>query len=369
MNNPKKNILPFIIMAMTVILNIYSQDQESSNSFILEKNNEVPNIILMIGDGMGLSQISAAMYSNKNTTALEEMQYFGLSKTHSYNQLVTDSAASGTAMACGEKTFNGVIGINPKNKQLESILEYCNTKDFSTALIVTSSIVHATPASFYANVNSRRQYEDIALQLRYHNVNYFIGGGKKHFTRRADKRNLIKEMEEEGYGIVNNLDNFNNSNNQKLGFFTYDDEPPPISAGRKPGLESLIESTLNKLKNDKKPFFLMVEGSQIDWGGHANELPYVLSEFKDFNKAISSALKFAKDNGNTLVVVTADHETGGLAIKKGNLKKNSVIGDFTTVGHSGSMVPVFSYGPNSELFNGIYDNTAIFSKLKTAVDN
>tara|TARA_X000000368_G_C22544635_1_gene499402 strand:- start:194 stop:571 length:378 start_codon:yes stop_codon:yes gene_type:complete len=123
-----------------------------------------------------------------------------------------------------------------------------------------------------------------------------------------------------------------------------------------------------KLKNDKKPFFLMVEGSQIDWAGHANDLPYILSEFKDFDKGISSALKFANENLNTLVVVTADHETGGLAVKKGSLKRNQVFGDFTTIGHSGSMVPVFSYGVNSYLFTGIYENTAIYSKLKIAVD-
>ena len=363
----KKKII-FILLAIAAKSNIYSQEQEYPKSFTLESSNKNPNIILMIGDGMGLSQISAGMYSNKNSTALEDMQYIGLSKTHSYNQLVTDSAASGTAMACGEKTYNGVVGIDPKNKQLESILEYCNSKNFSTALIATSSIVHATPASFYANVNSRRQYEDIALQLRYNSVDYFIGGGRKHFNRRSDKRNLIEEMEEEGYDIVNNLDNYNKSSSQKLGFFTYADEPPPINSGRKPGLKALVESTLDKLKDDKKPFFLMVEGSQIDWGGHANELAYVISEFKDFNNAISSALKFAKNDGNTLIVVTADHETGGLALKKGNLKKSTVVGDFTTIGHSGSMVPVFSFGPNAELFSGIYENTAIFSKLKTTVN-
>ena len=363
-----KNHIKIIFLLTSVIFTVHSQDQEYPKSFNLENTDKAPNIILMIGDGMGLSQISAGMYSNKNTSAFEEMQYIGLSKTHSYNQLVTDSAASGTAMACGEKTYNGVVGINPKNKKLESILEYCNSKNFTTALIATSSIVHATPASFYANVNSRRQYEDIALQLRFNSVDYFIGGGKKHFNRRKDKRNLIEEMEEEGYDIVNNLDDFDKSNSKKLGFFTYADEPPPINSGRKPGLEFLVESTLDKLTNESKPFFLMVEGSQIDWGGHANDLSYIVSEFKDFNKAISSALKFAKNDRNTLIVITADHETGGLALNKGNLKKGTVVGDFTTIGHSGTMVPVFSFGPKSELFKGIYENTAIFSKLKVAVD-
>jgi len=365
----KRKFFIFIIIIFVAGLKIHSQDQEYPKSFTLENYKRPPNIILMIGDGMGLSQISAGMYSNKNSSALEEMEYIGLSKTHSYSQLVTDSAASGTAMACGLKTYNGVVGVGPKNQQLESILEYCSSKDYSTALIATSSIVHATPASFYANVNSRKQYEDIALQLRYHDINYFIGGGRKHFNRRADKRNLIEEMKSEGYDIVNNLDGFKNSENKKLGFFTYPDEPPPINEGRKPGLGPLVQSTLEKLKNDNKPFFLMIEGSQIDWGGHANELSYIISEFKDFNKAISSALEFVKIEENTLLVITADHETGGLALRKGNVKKGSVSGDFTTGGHSGTMVPVFSYGRKAELFKGIYENTAIYSKLKIAVDN
>ena len=345
---------------------ILAQDQEYPKSFSISKR--LPNIIFMIGDGMGLSQITAGIYSNGNTSSLEEMNYVGLQKTHAHNRLVTDSAASGTAMACGEKTFNGVIGINSKNKKLESILEYCMTKDYETAIIATSSVVHATPASFYANVISRREYEDIALQLRFHDINYFIGGGQKYFNRREDKRNLIKEMEGEGYTFVNNINNFINSSSDKLGFFTYSDEPPQKSMGRKPSLEVLVEATLVKLKANNKPFFLMVESSQIDWGGHANDLPYIISEFKEFNIAINSAIEFAKNDKNTLVVVTADHETGGLAIKKGNLKRNSVSGDFTTIGHSATMVPVFSYGPHSEIFSGIYDNTAIYNKFKTAVD-
>ena len=249
----------------------------------------------------------------------------------------------------------------------KNCIEYCIKKDYNTALIATSSIVHATPASFYANVTSRREYENIALQLRYHDVNYFIGGGQKHFNRRDDKRNLLTEMEDDGYILVNNLSDYVDANNEKLGYFTYSDEPPRINEGRKPQLEELVSATLEKLENTKKPFFVMIEGSQIDWGGHANDVPYIISEFKDFDKAIESSLEFAKDNGNTLVLVTADHETGGFAIEKGNLKRGSVSGDFTTIGHSGSMVPVFSYGKNADLFKGIYENTAIFDKLKTAV--
>ena len=152
-----------------------------SNLYCQEK---LPNIIIMIGDGMGLTQISSGMYANNNSTALEGFEYVGLSKTHALDKLVTDSAASGTAMACGVKTYNGVIGIDGKNKSHPSILEICQKKGYKTGLVATSSIVHATPASFYAKVISRRLYEKIAFQLANTIVDLFVGGGKDYFTKR-----------------------------------------------------------------------------------------------------------------------------------------------------------------------------------------
>jgi alkaline phosphatase len=326
-----------------------------------------PNIILMIGDGMGLTQISSGMYANGNQTALEECSYIGLSKTAAANKLVTDSAASGTAMACGIKTYNGVLGIDIKNKRHQSILEICKEKGYTTALLATSSIVHATPASFYAKVPSRREYETIALQLSQHQVDYFIGGGKKFFNNRKDNRNLINEMK--NYTFVKTLREFEASNAQKIGFLTYDEEPPSLIEGRVPSLNELTALTLQKLNATDQPFFMMIEGSQIDWGGHANNLDYVVSEFKEFDTAIRTVLEFAKEDGNTLVIITADHETGGLALMDGNLEKGKVKGSFNTVGHSATMVPVFSFGIQSELFTGIYENTEIFQKMVTALAN
>lgn len=147
------------------------------STFSFLQSQETPNIIIMIGDGMGLTQITAGMYSNNNTIALEDFEFIGLSKTHALGQLVTDSAASGTAMACGIKTYNGVIGIDKNNAHQPSILELSQKKGYSTGLVVTSSVVHATPASFYAKVPSRKLYEDIALQLSQHSLDLIIGGG------------------------------------------------------------------------------------------------------------------------------------------------------------------------------------------------
>ena len=329
-----------------------------SNSVVWSQDS--PNIILLIGDGMGLTQISAGMYSNGNSTALEGFEYIGLSKTSSSNSLVTDSAASGTAMATGVKTLNGVLGISSKNIKQKSILEICQEFNYTTALIATSSIVHATPASFYAKEDSRYNYQNIALQLSKHSIDMFVGGGSKHFMSRKDKRNLIKEMSE--YTFVKSISEYEKSKASKIGYFTYFDEPPAIIEGRSSNLDKLTKITLDKLHLKNKPFFITIEGAQIDWGAHDNNLKYVTSEFKDFNAAVQEALNFAKYYGNTLVVVTADHETGGLSLLGG--KKNRVFGKFNTEGHSATMVPVFSFGPNAESFKGIYENTEIFEKLK-----
>tara|TARA_B100000768_G_scaffold168001_1_gene172522 strand:+ start:1002 stop:1955 length:954 start_codon:yes stop_codon:yes gene_type:complete len=317
----------------------------------------------MIGDGMGLSQISAGMYSNDNSTALEDFEYIGLSKTSSSNSLVTDSAASGTAMASGVKTLNKVLGIDPENIFQKSILEICQEKGYKTGLIATSSIVHATPASFYANEISRYNYENIAFQLSKQNIDLFVGGGSKYFTSRKDKKNLIKEMLK--YDFVKSIKEFEKSKASKIGFFTYFDEPPSIINGRAPNLDKITRIAIDKLSSSNSPFFIMIEGSQIDWAGHNNNGKMLISEFKDFNSAIKEALNFAKSEGNTLVVVTADHETGGMSFSG---RVNRVFTKFNTKSHTATMVPVFSYGPNSQLFKGIYENTEIFKKLKTTLE-
>ena len=326
-----------------------------------KKNKVSTNIILMIADGAGLSQITASIYKNENKSNLEYFDVIGLQKTHSSNSLITDSAASATAMACGTKTVNGAIGVDSKNRPYESILKICEKKGYNSGIIVTSSIVHATPASFYANVISRYDYQDIARQLSESQVDFFIGGGKKHFIKRNDKKNLITEMKD--WEFVNSLDQFDLSTSKKIGYFISYEEPPSLIEGRKPLLDIGLNSILKKLNSRKKPFFLLVEGSQVDWGGHDNDLEYVTKEYIEFDRAIGVALKFVEENPNTLLVVTADHETGGLAITSDQIKKLDSKVRFSTKGHTASMVPVFSKGVGSKVFSGIYDNTEIFYKM------
>ncbi len=342
----QKSILMILFL---LSINTYSQE------------THFPNIIMMIGDGMGLSQISTGMYSNGNYTSLERSDYVGLIKTHSADNLVTDSAAAGTAMSSGVKTNNKVVGMDINFNPVKSILQTCMENGYSTAVLVTSTIVHATPASYYSNVKSRYDYEEIASQLVNSGINFFVGGGEKYFNDRYDARDLTNEMND--YFFANNFDSFKKSDSNKIGYLTSYDDPKEKHLGREPSLVDLVESTIQKLENLNKPFFLLIEGSQIDWGGHDNDPDHMISEMIEFDDTINEVFNFSKNNRNTLVVITADHETGGASLTSGNLSKSEVNINYVSEDHTATMVPVFSLGPYSENFKGVYDNTEIFNKL------
>ena len=328
------------------------------------------NIILMIGDGMGITQITAGMYRNGNKLNLEQFKYIGLHKSYASNDLVTDSAAGATAFSCGEKTYNGAIGVDKEGKPIPTILEEAEDAGLATGLVVTSSITHATPACFYAHEKDRSMMEEIAADLTRVDVDFFVGGGLKYFIRRNDERNLLSELANKGYVISNFIDqDFNNISidfNKNFGYFTANEEPLPFSQGRD-YLVQASQTAFTYLSGQKeKGFFLMIEGSQIDWGGHANDSDYIISEMIDFDNAIGKALEFAKQDGETLIIVTADHETGGYAINPGSTI-DSIIPAFTTDKHTAALIPVFAYGPGAKLFTGIYENTAIYRKMRRAL--
>ncbi|MEZ4948088.1 MAG: alkaline phosphatase [Saprospiraceae bacterium] len=331
------------------------------------------NIILMIGDGMGLTQITAGMIKNGNKLNLEQFTKTGLHKSYSYDNLITDSAAGATAFACGVKTYNKAIGVGPDSLPRKTLMELLIRAGFKSGMVVTSTIVHATPASFYAHVKHREQYEDIAEELADCGVDYFVGGGLKFFNRREkDEKDLVAKMKKQGYKIddyfQNDFENSIEEADKKYGFFTADKDPLMASQGRTylaPATKRAIDF-LDKRTEDKG-FFLLVEGSQIDWGGHNNNADYIISEMIDFDKSIGEAIEFAKRDGETLIVVTADHETGGFAINPGSTSEELVTA-FTTGSHTGTMIPVFAYGPGAELFSGIYENTEIYYKIRYALD-
>lgn len=329
------------------------------------------NIILLIGDGMGLTQITAGMYSMNEPIQLESFPVVGLHKPYSSDNLVTDSAAGATAFASGVKTYNGAIGVDVDTVAQKTILELAEENGLATGLVSTSSITHATPASFIAHVALRTSYEEIATYFLETEIDFMMGGGKRYFAQRErDDRNLYKELEKKNYQVSDffekDFDNLVVKKDRNFAYFTANEEPLPKSQGRD-YLPFATRTAVNflKKKGEEKGFFLMVEGSQIDWGGHANDLDYVISEFKDFDQAVKEALDFAKRDGETLVIVTADHETGGLAINPGS-KRDALVAAFTSKYHTAAMIPVFAYGPGAAAFHGIYENTAIFDKMKAA---
>lgn len=324
----------------------------------------------MIGDGMGIAQISASMYLKKGKHNLEYFPVVGLQKTQSGDNLITDSAAGATAMACGIKTYNNAIGVDMDSIPVQSIMELSKEKGLATGIIVTSSVVHATPAAFLAHQTNRESKEKIALDYMDSKVDFLVGGGKKFFDNRVDEKDLYKELKKQDSYVSDYFkrDIFDLAfyPKKRFIFFTANGDPNGARTGREylPYVAGAGAKFLKK--RSKKGFFMMIEGSQIDWAGHAQDGEKLISEMEDFDKTIGRVLKFAEKDKETLVIVTADHECGGFAINPGSTREE-IVPAFTYNMHTADMVPVFAYGPQSELFHGIYENTDIYKKMKQAL--
>lgn len=325
--------------------------------------NKIDNIILLIGDGMSIPQINAFMLTTDSTTAFERFPIIGLVKTNSKSNKITDSAAGGTAIATGYKTKNGMIGMNTDSIAVPSILEIMSDKGKKTGIVATSYVTHATPASFIAKNINRNNYEEIALDFAECNkIDILIGGGRKHFINRKDNLNLINEMTNNGWSYYDNIEHADHDNDKIIVLASDGHMNPYPQRG-----EFLSEATSLALKslssNNPNGFFLMIEGSQIDFACHNSDSTYLINEMCDFNNVINIVLDFAENNPNTLVLVTADHETGGLTMIDPDGKYTKTNLNFSTGSHSPLMVPIFAYGHNSERFSGIIDNTEIMSLL------
>lgn len=327
---------------------------------------EPKNIILLIGDGMGLSAVSAGFYYGNEASQFYRFKEISLQKNNSLTHKVTDSAASGTALATGTKTYNGAIGVDTSRTAHTSIAEIASSLGKSTGVVATSTISHATPASFYAHVEQRNMEDEICAQLVESDIDFFAGGGHRHFVQREDGRNLMTEAKESGYVMdTTSLPSPESLEaEQRYGFLLASGAMPPAAQGRGSFLPDATSLSINFLSKNEKGFFLMVEGSQIDWAGHANNKDYLISEQLDFEQVVKVALDFAEKDGNTLVVVTADHETGGFTLASQDGNYAEIGPSFATGGHSATLIPVFAYGPGAEEFTGIYENTEIFHKMK-----
>ena len=321
------------------------------------------NVVFMIGDGMGLAQVYAAMVANGNKLELERCTHTGFSKTYSSSHFTTDSGAGGTALACGVKTKNHMIGMSPDSVAVMSILEEAAKDHIATGLVVACSVTHATPASFVAHQPDREMNDEIAADYLKSDIDVFIGGGRKYFEERIDARNLTNELKAKKFHIAYTLDEVKSANGPKLAGLLYDDQNPAMPERGNMLPESTM-AAIDLLDNNSKGFFLMVEGSQIDWACHNNQLDQSIKEVLDFDQTVGKVLDYAQKSGNTLVIITADHETGGLTLHDGKMGSSDIKHSFSSKVHTGVMVPVYAYGPGAENFTGIMENTAFKGKIE-----
>ncbi len=364
-----------------------------SQKAIIPIKNKPKNIILLISDGMSLTQVSTYRLLKggpNERIAVDKFPVSGIVLTHSENAIVTDSASSATAFSTGRKTNNGALGLDEDNKILENFTEIIDRYGYVSSLISTSEITHATPAAYASHVDLRWKTDEISLQMMESNVMTILGGGRHFFLpedlggKRSDGLNLLEQMESSRMVMTEKkeLDSFDHSDLGKVvGLFADEalrDKEKPENHVFEPSSSEMLNFAINRSEkfneNGCKGFFIMLEGSQVDWAGHANDLNYLKREMQDFDEAVELALDYATQNQDTLVIATADHETGGLLIESSSptdYTAPEVKFSFNTgIGygsHTGVPVPVYAYGPGSENFTGTLDNTDIFYAMLEAV--
>lgn len=330
-----------------------------------EKDRPV-NFIILIGDGMGLSHLSIPYYFQDEKPIFSSFKNIGLVGTSSATHKVTESAAAATALFTGWKSYNSAIGVDKDTVVHQNLVEVLSELDYNSGVIATSSITDATPAGFYAHQASREYHTDIAHDLLNSEIDFFAGGGFQYFIDTTG-RDLFKDHNMEvSFSKLNEIKK--PAKDKRYGFLMAFDRMPAMVDGRGDYLPQATGIALDFLSGKEDGFILMVEGSQIDWASHSNNPEYLFTEMKDFEEAVSVAYEFARKDGNTIVIVTADHETGGFTLSAGGDERNysdynTIVPKFATSTHSASMVPLLAYGPGSESFTGIYENTAIFYKI------
>ena len=340
-----------------------------SASCTKKKAEEAPkaiNVIYMIGDGMGLPQVFATMLATGKEMTFQQFPYTGIVDTRSASNDITDSAAGGTALACDKKTKNGMVGMDADTLPMVSVLDAMADQGKSTGVVVTCYSGHATPADFYAKVPNRKMYEDIAMQLAESDkINVMIAGGRKHFDHRSDSINLLDRMENElGWKVYDTLADIDTTCMKYAVLAAKGHMPKAPERGD--FLPEGVKTALKTLKQNEKGFFLMVEGSQIDFACHEHDSANMVEETVDFDKAVKIALDFAKADGNTLVVVTADHETGGLTMIDPQGHYSNVSFNYSTYSHTCLPVMIYAYGPGAEQFTGWMQNCEVKGKILKA---
>ena len=358
----KRCILCLSLFSLSLLLSLPACSKKETK----QETPKAVNVIYMIGDGMALPQVFATMLATGEDLAFQQFPYIGVVDTRSASNDITDSAAGGTALACDKKTKNGMVGMDVDTLAMETVLDVLADHGKSTGIVVTCYAGHATPADFYAKVPARKMYEDIAVQMAESDkLNVMIAGGRKHFNQRKDSLNLLERMENElGWKVYDTLADIDTTC-MKYAVLAADGHMP-IAPERGDFLPEGVSTALKTLSQDKDGFFLMVEGSQIDFACHAHDSVNMVDETVDFSKAVQVALDFAKADGNTLVVVTADHETGGLTMIDPQGHYSNVSFHYSTHSHTCLPVMIYAYGPGAEQFTGWMQNNEVKARILKA---
>ena len=335
----------------------YATQQSSyTPSFAVDGTNaKVRNVILLIGDGMGHGAVNAAMYANGSLT-MTNLRTFGLVRTQSADNFTTDSAASGTAYATGVKTNNGFVGMNTERERIDNIPEILTPMGYACGVLSTDDLSGATPASFFAHQAARGDKEEIWADLPASPLVFASAGKQSTFeelplaTQEAIKKTFTVVYDPKAPEVAAS---------DRLVYL-----PKSVHLDRGDYLPATTEMAINYLsQRSKKGFFLMVEGARIDKHEHSNALPETLAETLDFDKAIEAAVRFAEKDGHTLVIISADHETGATILTGGDLETGFVRTVFASKGHSPMMVPLFAYGPHSRDFGCVQENSDVANKI------
>lgn len=328
------------------------------------KGKKVKNVILMIGDGMSLMHVYTAWAANRGKLWLENAQATGLSKTWAVKKLVTDSGSGGTSLATGVKTVYHAVGVDPEGKPLISLVDVAKELGKDAGMAVTCRLWDATPCDFCCHNIDRDKEEELVGDYPTSGVDFVFGGGAQKFTNRKDGRDIFKELQKKGYHVSHTLDDFFAYDKNSRIFAVPYDKDTPLPDERGDLLARASMKGISLMNQNKNGFFMMIEGSQLDDYGHFNQLDLLMKETLDFDQTVGEVMKWAAKDGETLVVVTADHETGGLTLVNGNKDEGRVECCFSTKDHSGAMVPVYAFGPGAENFTGIFENTDVFKKIK-----
>lgn len=328
------------------------------------KGKKVKNVILMIGDGMSLMHVYTAWAANRGKLWLENAQATGLSKTWAVKKLVTDSGSGGTSLATGVKTVYHAVGVDPEGKPLTSLVDVAKELGKDAGMAVTCRLWDATPCDFCCHNIDRDKEEELVGDYPTSGVDFVFGGGAQKFTNRKDGRDIFKELQKKGYHVSRTLDDFFAYDKNSRIFAVPYDKDTPLPDERADLLARASMKGISLMNQNKNGFFMMIEGSQLDDYGHFNQLDLLMKETLDFDQTVGEVMKWAAKDGETLVVVTADHETGGLTLVNGNKDEGRVECCFSTKDHSGAMVPVYAFGPGAENFTGIFENTDVFKKIK-----